>query len=174
MTPKTLDQIDMHGNVQFTIVPPKYFREIARNSKLARNESIAIPRLPRRACSSRIGDTLAAKTRLTTLYGLAESIMYPSELTDPEDWEYISFNSLSPYEMRHVRQDLCGVVIVRWENGDALQEISKSTPTERNGESRISVQGTQRRITCGSTADGPKTASSLHQAKPSCERAWKA
>ena len=36
MTPKTLDQIDMHGNVQFTIVPPKYYREIARNSKLAR------------------------------------------------------------------------------------------------------------------------------------------
>lgn len=100
--------------------------------------------------------------------------MYPSELTDPEDWEYISFNSLSPYEMRPVCQDLCEVVIVRWENGDALQEISKSTPTERNGESRISFQGTQTRITCGSTADGPKTASSLHQAKPSCERAWQA
>lgn len=49
--------------------------------------------------------------------------MYPSELTDPEDWEYISFNSLSPYEMRPVCQDLCQVVIVRLENGDALQEI---------------------------------------------------
>ena len=63
--------------------------------------------------------------------------------------------------MRPVCQDSCEVVIVRWENGDALQEISKSAPTERNGESRISFQGTQTRITCGSTADGPKTASSL-------------
>ena len=129
MTPEILDQIHMHGNVQVNIVPPKYFREIARNSSWLENLSrlrymgyLGAP------CPSHIGGTLAAKTRLTTLYGTTESGMYPNELTDPEDWEYISFNSLFPYEMRPVCQDLYEIVIVRRENGDAFQEIFKVYP----------------------------------------------
>ena len=129
MTPKILDQIHLHGNVQVNIMPPKYFREIVRNpswlENLNRLQYLGYLGAP---CPSYIGGTLAAKTRLTTLYGTTESGMYPNELTDPEDWEYVSFNSLFPYEMRPVCQDLFEIVIVRRENGDAFQEIFKVYP----------------------------------------------
>lgn len=129
MTPRILDQIHTHGNVQVNIVPPKYFREVAGNSSwlenLSRLKYLGYLGAP---CPSYIGGTLAAKTRLTTLYGTTESGMYPNELTEPEDWEYISFNSLFPYEMRHVCQDLYEIVIVRRQNGDAFQEIFKVYP----------------------------------------------
>ena len=129
MTPKILDQVHMHGNVRVSIVPPKYFREMAQNPKwlenLGRLQYLGYLGAP---CPSHIGGTLAAKTRVTTLYGTTESGMYPNELTDPEDWEYVSFNSLFPYEMRPVCQDLYEIVIVRRENGDAFQEIFKVYP----------------------------------------------
>ena len=79
-------------------------------------------------CPTHIGVTLAAKTRLPTLYGTTESGIFPNELIDPEDREYVSFNSLFPYEMRPVCHDLCEVVIVRRENGDAFQEICRVYP----------------------------------------------
>ena len=129
MTPKILDQIHLHGNVQINIVPPKYFRGIVRNpswlENLSRLQYLGYLGAP---CPSDIGGSLAAKTRLTTLYGTTESGMYPNELTDPEDWEYVSFNSLFPYEMRPLCQDLFEIVIVRRENGDAFQEIFKVYP----------------------------------------------
>lgn len=129
MTPEILDQIHKYGDVQVAIVPPKYFREIAQNpswlENLSRLQYLAYLGAP---CPSQIGGTLAAKTRLTTLYGTTESGMYPNELTDPEDWEYISFNSLFAYEMRPVCQDLYEIVIVRRANGDAFQEIFQVYP----------------------------------------------
>lgn len=45
--------------------------------------------------------------------------MYPTELTDLEDWECISFNSLFSYEVRPV----CQVMIVRREHGVAVMEV---------------------------------------------------
>ena len=62
------------------------------------------------------------------LYGRTESGWYPNELTDPEDWEYISFNPLFPYEMRLVCPDLYERVIVQRENSDAFQEIFRVYP----------------------------------------------
>ena len=129
MTPEILDQIHMYGDVQVTIVPPKYFREMARNpswlDNLSRLKYLGYLGAP---CPTHVGGTLAAKTRITTLYGTTESGMYPNELTDPEDWEYITFNPIFPYEMRPVCQDLYEIVIVRRENGDAFQEIFKVYP----------------------------------------------
>ena len=79
-------------------------------------------------CPTHIGVTPAAKIRLPTLYGTTESGNFPNELTVPEDWEYVSFNSLFPYEMRPGCQDLCEVVIVRRDDGDAFQEICRVYP----------------------------------------------
>lgn len=79
-------------------------------------------------CPPHIGRSLAAKTRLITLYGTTESGTYPTEVTDPQDWEYLSFNFLLPYEMRPVCQGLYEMVIVRRENGDAFQTIFKVYP----------------------------------------------
>ena len=129
MTPLILDQIHMHAGVHVTIVPPKYFREMAQNpswlENLSRLHYLAYLGAP---CPSNIGRSLAAKTRLLTLYGTTESGVYPNEVTDSEDWEYLSFNSLLPYEMRPVCQGLYEMVIVRRENGDAFQTIFKVYP----------------------------------------------
>ncbi len=129
MTPTILDQIHMYGDVQLTIVPPKYFREMAQNpswlENLSRLRYLGYLGAP---CPSHIGATLAAKTRVTTLYGTTESGMYPNELTEAEDWEYISFNSLLPYEMRPVCQDLYEIVMARREDDDAFQEVFKVYP----------------------------------------------
>ncbi len=129
MTPTILDQIHMYGDVQVSIVPPKYFREMAQNSSwlenLSRLRYLGYLGAP---CPSHMGATLAAKTRVTTLDGTTESGMYPNELTEAEDWEYISFNSLLPYEMRPVCQDLYEIVIARREDDDAFQEVFKVYP----------------------------------------------
>ena len=129
MMPLIFDQIHMHAGVQVTIVPPKFFPEIVQNptwlENLSRLQYLAYLGAP---CPSDIGRSLAAKTRLMSLYGTTESGMFPLEITDPDDWEYLSFNSLFPYEMRPVCQDLYEMVIVRRDNSDAFQEIFKVYP----------------------------------------------
>lgn len=69
---------------------------------------------------------------MTTLYGTTGTGIYANKLTDPEDWEYISFTSLFPYEMRPVCQELYEIVIVRRENGDAFEEIFNVHPDLEN------------------------------------------
>ena len=95
-----------------------------------------------------IGFTLAAKTRLPTLYGTTESGIFPNELTDPEDWEYIFFDSLSAYETRPMCQDLCEIVIVRRGNGDAFYEILRIYPNllEWRVQDLFSKQPTQKNV----------------------------
>lgn len=175
MTPEILNQIHTRGNVQVNIVPPKYFWEVAQNPRwlenLSRLQYLAYIGAP---CPSQIGATLAAKTRLMTLYGTAECRVYPNELTDPEDWEYISFNSLFPYEMRPVCQDLYEIVLVRGKMAMHSRRYSKSTLTYWHGKSRIIFQKTRTKTMFGSTADGPKTSSLLHQVKLFCRKVWKA
>ena len=129
MTSEILDKIHLHGGVQATIMPTKHFREIAQNpswlEKVSRLQYLAYIGAP---CLAHIGNTLAAKTRLTAFYGTTERGGFPSELTDPEDWEHAHFNSLLPYETRPVCQDLYEIVVVRGENGDAFQGIFKVYP----------------------------------------------
>ena len=124
MTAETLDQVHMHGEVQVTIVPPRYFRDLAQNpswlKNLSRLQYLAYLGAP---CPSYIGGILSTKTRVTQVYGTTESGTYPIEITDPEDWEYISFNPIFPYEMRPVCQDLYEIVILRQEDDDSFQGI---------------------------------------------------
>ncbi|KAM3414455.1 hypothetical protein BST61_g9620 [Cercospora zeina] len=62
---------------------------------------------------SAVGVRVAKQTQLHMLYGSTEIGMLPSDLSDPDDWEYMHFQEHTGVEMRPYADDLVELFVVR-------------------------------------------------------------
>ncbi|MCJ1388765.1 hypothetical protein MMC18_001614 [Xylographa bjoerkii] len=65
-----------------------------------------------------IGDLISTKTQVSAWFGTTETAFYPTEIPEPEDWDYFSFSPLLSQEFRHVEGDLYEHMLVRNEFPD--------------------------------------------------------
>ena len=108
------NRIHIHGNVQVTCLPPSVIVEISKSPEyldnLSRLKYVTFGGGP---LPQEVGKLVASKSHLTSTFGSTENGIYPLELLDPEDWEYIQFSPFHGSEFRHVAEDIYDHFIVQ-------------------------------------------------------------
>ncbi|KAK1148116.1 putative NRPS-like protein biosynthetic cluster [Aspergillus melleus] len=108
ITADVLDGIVQHGDVRSVIVSPKNLRATCANpSYLNRLRDLSHLVVVGAPCPLDIGPVLRHYIPITYVYGSSEANVFPIHITqDPEDWAYLKFDAVVPYEFRPVGHDL--------------------------------------------------------------------
>ena len=116
LTADLVNAIFTHADVQCAIIAPSLVVDIHKNPEYLANTVQRVKSLAYvgGTVSKRIGDDIASKIELVTMFGATETLSHPVELKDdPEDWEYISFSSFAGCAFRPVTGGLCEMIVVR-------------------------------------------------------------
>lgn len=134
LTAKMIDLIHASGKVQGSILPPSFLVDLVQSStsyqNLQRLRYIGYAGGP---LAKEIGDKVTPITRLMTQIGSTESAIYPIELSDHEDWEYVKYSPFLGYEYRAWDDDsnvddLYQLIIVRDEKCRQFQGVFSTFP----------------------------------------------
>lgn len=124
MTGKLLNMVHVHGEVQWSILFTTLLSEISKRPEyleyIRRLRYLAYVDAP---CPPQLAEHLASKTRLQTLYRSSETGTLATDLTEPEDGEYIRFNPTIAQELRPTCRNLYELIIVRHATSGSFQGI---------------------------------------------------
>ena len=131
VTAETVDLIHTHGRLHTSLMPPSLLIDIHDQERFFSNmvDKLLVVAYCGGTLPKKIGDEIAAKMKLVTLFGSTEMNFLPIEMrTSCEDWEYMS---ISPY-LGHVFKPKGGnlkeLVIVRQERLRSFQGIFHTFP----------------------------------------------
>jgi thioester reductase-like protein len=126
-SPETTNAMHVHGNVQFSWLPPTMLAGLAKHPEYLENlgklNQICYGGGP---CPSAVGDLVSQKTKLANTLGSTESGMHPIELS--QHWAYMTASPSLGHEYRHVSDDLYEQVIVRRPGLSLYQGIFSTFP----------------------------------------------
>ncbi|PQE27028.1 thioester reductase domain-containing protein [Rutstroemia sp. NJR-2017a BBW] len=130
MTAELANQAHLHGNLDVSFLSPSILVDIAKNPSYLDNirrlkhVTYGGGPLPRET-----GEMIRAQTHLFVNFGATETGYYPLLLTDPEDWEYMSFSSRMGIELRPFTGDLYELVFIRNAKLSLFQGVFSTFPT---------------------------------------------
>lgn len=130
LTAELAGRMHIHGRVQGTCLPPSILSDVTKDPALLRNllglRYISYGGGP---LSREIGNQLSSKgAALVDFFGSSETNLLPSEVPDPEDWEYHKFCSHLGYEFRRFGDGLYELVIRRNESLKPFQGVFFAFP----------------------------------------------
>jgi acyl-coenzyme A synthetase/AMP-(fatty) acid ligase len=124
------NQAHLHGNLDVSFLSPSILVDISRNplylENLRRLKHVTYGGgpLPRET-----GEVIRAQSHLFINFGATETGYYPLLLTDPEDWEYMSFSSRMGIEFRPFTGDLYELIFIRNAGLNLFQGVFSTFPT---------------------------------------------
>ena len=131
LTAEIADSVHIYGNVRMGLFPPSILVDLARDpvflDNLRQLEHVSFGGGP---LPKDIGDLISTKTRVSACFGTTEAAFYPTEVAEPEDWQYFSFSSFLGQEFRQFGGDLYEHILIRSKSPDlsALQAIFFTFP----------------------------------------------
>ncbi|MCJ1295167.1 hypothetical protein MMC34_006729 [Xylographa carneopallida] len=131
LTAEIANSVNIYGNVRMGLFPPSMLVDLARDPVFLDNlrhlEHVSFGGGP---LPKDIGDLISTKTRVSACFGTTEAAFYPTELSEPEDWQYFSFSPFLGQEFRHFGDDLYEHILVRSKSPElaALQGIFFTFP----------------------------------------------
>jgi acyl-coenzyme A synthetase/AMP-(fatty) acid ligase len=129
ITADIFDQVIVYGNITCCLTPPRVLPETAKNpaylNNLRRLKGMSYIGAP---VPQHVGRKLAPYAKPISEYGSSEATIFPFEITDDEDWEYMKFHPIMPHSFRHVCHDNYELVILRDDKLDACQGAFRTFP----------------------------------------------
>ncbi|KAI0021598.1 hypothetical protein F4780DRAFT_270976 [Xylariomycetidae sp. FL0641] len=106
--------IHLYGDVQETCLPPPTLMEVAKDPTHLENLGrLKMATFGGGPLPQHVGDLISKRTSLLNCMGATECGVLPNQITDREDWAYMSASPLLGHEYRYVSDDLYEQVIVR-------------------------------------------------------------
>ncbi|KAL8999600.1 MAG: hypothetical protein Q9169_001560 [Polycauliona sp. 2 TL-2023] len=130
LTADLCDLIHTHASLNGTCLPPSIFVDIAHNpdymDRLQKLDFVCYGGGP---LPKGVGDRIAASGKpLLNYIGATETNLLPTEVLDPEDWEYIKYSPFLGHEFREVGDGLSELVIVRNQSLSHFQAVFSTFP----------------------------------------------
>ncbi|KAL9080224.1 MAG: hypothetical protein Q9157_000946 [Trypethelium eluteriae] len=130
MTAELIDAVHIHGQIEYSAIPPSIIVELAKNksflSNLRRLRGLTYAGGP---LSKATGDILIDDVSLNSSLGATEFFALPLIRKDPQFWHYFKFNAeWAGLEFREVDGGLHELVIVRRPHLDLMQAIFVTFP----------------------------------------------
>ncbi|KAL9094401.1 MAG: hypothetical protein Q9165_003251 [Trypethelium subeluteriae] len=120
----------LHGKVDAAFLPPVTLVEMARQPEylesVRRLEFLTFGGAP---LPRDVGNKLKDHVHLFVSFGATETGYYALEVTENEDWEYVSFSSFMGYELRPYSRDLYKFFLVRQDNLRESQGVFSTFPS---------------------------------------------
>jgi acyl-CoA synthetase (AMP-forming)/AMP-acid ligase II len=124
-----IDGVHRYGDVQQSAIAPMMLADLIRTpaylENLSRLDLIAYGGGP---LPKAVGDAISSRTKLFNCMGATECGPLPSQMCDPEDWDYLNFSPTLGSEFRLVTNDLYEQFIVRDEKSAPCQAIFETFP----------------------------------------------
>ena len=118
--------------VEISVVVPSILQDLASSkSSLAKFSQISAVIYGGGPLPSRIGNAIAARTRLYNFMGSSEMTNLPTAIVDEEDWEYFKFSPKLGFQMRHHSGDLFELVLIRQPHLERYQAIFSTLPNHQ-------------------------------------------
>ena len=131
LTAEVTDLVHIYGDVQGSAVPPSIVVDLAHDPA----------QLERMGCLNHItygggplpketGDTVVSRTRILSFMGSTETGLFPIEVSNHDDWEYLAYSPYLGHDFRPLKdhEDFYEFVIVHNNNYDAFQGVFATFP----------------------------------------------
>ncbi|KAL8788903.1 MAG: hypothetical protein Q9213_001426 [Squamulea squamosa] len=124
------DLVHTYASVDGTLLPPSVLVDITHNpDHLKRVQDLAFVSYAGGPLPKDVGDQITTCGKpLLNFFGTSETNLLPSEMLDPEDWEYFRFSPFLGHEFREAGEGLCELVIVRNEALEPFQAVFRTFP----------------------------------------------
>jgi acyl-coenzyme A synthetase/AMP-(fatty) acid ligase len=129
VTAETLNLVHLHGRLDANFAPPALLVQLTKNREYLENIrhlrylSFGGGPLPRET-----GSVFQSYTHLFVNFGATETGYFALQLTDPEDWEYMSFSSQVGCELRPFAEGLYEFHFVRDPKLESSQCVFSTFP----------------------------------------------
>lgn len=131
LTAEVTDLVHIHGDVQGSAVPPSIIVDLAHDpAQLERMSYLKHITYGGGPLPQETGDAVVSKTRILSFMGSTETGLFPIEVSDRDDWEYLTYSPYLGHEFRPFKdyKDLYEFVIVRNDDYDAFQGVFSTFP----------------------------------------------
>lgn len=131
MTADVLDGVHTCGRVDGSLLPPSLLVDIYNNPPYLANmvQRLRFVSYAGGSLPKQIGDLIASRIRLITLFGSTETKLFPIEINEGStDWEHVSISRFLGHEFRPSKKNLSELVIVRNADLSLFQGVFSAFP----------------------------------------------
>ncbi|KAL8650328.1 MAG: hypothetical protein Q9226_005189 [Calogaya cf. arnoldii] len=133
VTAELVDAMHQLDLVEISVVAPSILQDIASSPSLLENlRRLSATIYGGGPLPPSAGDAIISRTQLYNLMGSSETANVPTEMVDPEDWEYLKFSPMLGYQMRHHSGDLFELCFIRQTHLDLFQSVFSTFPDRQH------------------------------------------
>ena len=123
------NSVHLYGNVEASLFPPSILVDISTNPEYLENlRSLEFVSYVGGPLSYSTGQLISAKTHLNSGFGSTETGYLPTEITAPEDWQYVKFSSQLGHQFHDFGDNLFELIITRDKALEPFQGIFFTFP----------------------------------------------
>lgn len=131
MSADVVDSVFTHGNVDGALIAPSLIMDLYKNPEYFSNmvQRLEFVSYIGGTISKTIGDDIASKMELVTMFGATETLSHAVEIHDNgDDWDYISYSPFTGHIYRPVGNGLSEMIIVRNPDLELFQGVFSTFP----------------------------------------------
>ncbi|KAL8807102.1 MAG: hypothetical protein Q9182_000935 [Xanthomendoza sp. 2 TL-2023] len=131
LTTELSDIFHTHGAVNGTCLPPSVLVDIVHNPEYLKHlQDLDFVCYGGGPLPKEVGDRIAISGKpLLNFFGSSETNLLPTEVLDPEDWEYFKFSPFLGHDFRAVGDGLSELFIVRNQALEPFQGVFSTFPS---------------------------------------------